>query len=312
MSDVPSASDLAAKLVRAADGAVVAILLYGSHLLRTNPDRHSAFDFVVLVDDYHPFYSALKGAGEIHRPVRLMTWMAGILSPNVIAFVPDEGRGGIAKCLIVSCDDFASALGPNPKDHFLLGRMIQKVGTVWTRDPQDSAWVEERLRDARLGVLEWMAPYLDAPVDARGLGLRAMAVCYQGELRPEASDRALRVFEAQAEHFHTHFPEVLQRGEDSGLLRRTGDGFVLVASVSPDVRRRWRRHFVRSKIRATLRWFKHVATFDNWLPYVVRKVERHTGTPVHLTALERKLPLIFLWPRVIKFLMERRRKESSQ
>jgi hypothetical protein len=312
VTDIPSAPELAKKLVAAAGDTVGAILLYGSHLLRTNPDRHSAFDFVVIVDAYRPFYSSLKAAGEIHRPVRLMTWMAGVLSPNVIAFTPNQGRAGIAKCLIVTREDFAAALGPNPKDHFLLGRMIQKVGIVWVRSPDDEEWVESRLRDARSGVLEWMAPYLDGPVDAEGLGRQMMAVCYQGELRPEASDRSVRVFEAQAEHFRAHFTEVLQRGEDSGLLRREGEGFVLAGPVDSGARRRWSRHFSRSKARATARWLKHTATFDNWLPYVIRKVERHTGTTVELTAIERRLPLIFLWPRAIKLLMTRRPKGGSE
>jgi hypothetical protein len=306
MKEAPSASELATKLVHASDGTVGAILLYGSHLLRTNPDRHSAFDFVVIVDAYRDFYAALKSAGEIHRPVGLMTWMAGVLSPNVIAFTPDEGRDGIAKCLIVTREDFAAALGPNPRDHFLLGRMIQMVGTVWSRTPQDAEWVEQQLRDARLGVLEWMAPYLDEAVDAEGLGRRMLAVCYQGEYRPEASNRSEKIFEAQAEHFRIHFPEVLQRGEESGLLRREGEEFVLAGPVDPGVRQRWHRHFSRSRRRATARWLKHTATFDNWLPYVIRKVERHTGTTVELTTLERRLPLIFLWPRAIKLLMTRR------
>jgi hypothetical protein len=46
-----------------------------------------------------------------------------------------------------------------------------------------------------------------------------------------------------------------------------------------------------------------VVTFANWLPYVVRKVERHTGRTIELTRLERKLPLLFLWPRAFHVLL---------
>ena len=50
---VPAAGrELAARLARAGRDPVRAILMYGSHLLRANPDRHSAHDFVVVVDDY--------------------------------------------------------------------------------------------------------------------------------------------------------------------------------------------------------------------------------------------------------------------
>ena len=57
------------------------------------------------------------------------------------------------------------------------------------------------------------------------------------------------------------------------------------------------------------RWFKHMVTFANWLPYIVRKVERHTGRRIHLTLVERKLPIIFLWPRAIYVLWTRPRRE---
>ena len=88
----PKASALAARLVEAGGGHVRAVLLYGSQLLRTRPDRHSAFDLVVLVHEYRLFYSALSASGELHRPAWLMTWMARVLPPNTLAFVPDVER----------------------------------------------------------------------------------------------------------------------------------------------------------------------------------------------------------------------------
>lgn len=303
------AGELAAKLVGAGGEAVRAVLLYGSHLLQAEPDRHSAFDFVVIVRDYPSFYSAMKSAGELHRPVRLMTWMARVLPPNVIAFAPDDGREGIAKCLVVDRADFSCALSSDPKDHFLLGRMIQRVGTVWTASPEDAEWVERRLSEARLAVLSWMAPYLkpDVPFNAAELGRRMMSVCYRGEFRPEAPDRSDRIFAAQAEFFQQQYHAVLERGVEAGTLRREADRFAPLAHVPPGTRRRWRRHFVRSKIRATSRWFKHAATFDNWLPYVVRKVERHGGRPITLTRIERFWPVVFLWPRLIGVFLRRPR-----
>ena len=110
----PEARELAERLVDTTGSTVCAVLLYGSRLLKTRPDRHSALDFVVIVDDYHAFYRGLSSAGELHRPVALMARMAGILAPNVIAYTPDDGEAGVAKCLVVSRDHFARALGPTP------------------------------------------------------------------------------------------------------------------------------------------------------------------------------------------------------
>lgn len=305
----PDASRLTGQLVALSGGSITAVLLYGSHLLRTSPDRYSAVDLVVIVDDYRAFYAALNESRELPRPVGLMTALARVLAPNVLAFAPDEGRAGIAKYLLVSRVDFERALGPDPPDHYLLARMIQRVGVVWTAGAAQADWVETCLARARAGVLTWMASYLEEPVDAAGLGRRLLEVCYEGELRPESTGRAGRVFESQAEHFREVFAPVLEAAADEGVLRREGGRYALASPVPAGERRRWRRHFRRSKARATLRWWKHIFTFANWLPYIVRKVERHTGRTIVLTTLERKLPLIFLWPRVIHVLLTRPRRE---
>lgn len=304
-----TATSLARRIADAGGGSVRAILLYGSQLLRTRPDEHSAYDIVVVVSDYRSFHRALHEAGELQRPVWLMTWLAGVLPPNNIAFAPDDGREGLAKCQIVSRAHFERALGSHPPDHFLLGRMVQRVATLWAATSADEEWVADQLAGARDRVLDWMAPYLDEPVDAAGLGRRLLEVCYAGEFRPEARDRAHRIFDAQADHFREVFPSVLEEGVRMGLLRREGDRYALARPVPASERKRWRRHFALSKARATTRWFKHVVTFANWLPYIVRKVERHTGRSIELTPLERKLPLIFLWPRAIHVLLSRPKRE---
>ncbi len=305
----PEALTLAERLARDAAGSARLVLLYGSRLQKTNPDPHSALDFVVLVDDYRAFYSALARSGQLHRPVGVMTALARFLPPNVVAYAPEDGAAGLAKCLVVDQRDLARALGPEPPDHFLLGRLVQEVGYVWAASDADEAWVRARIEAADARVLDWMAPYLEGPVDAAELGRRVLEVCYEGEVRPESRSRSHRVFEAQEEHFRSALRPVLEAAAEEGSMERRGDRYALVRPPSEEERRRWRVHFMRSKARTTLRWFKHVVTFANWLPYVQRKVERHTGRSIELTTLERKLPLIFLWPRAVRVLLTRPERE---
>jgi hypothetical protein len=305
----PEALELAERMVTDTGDSIRAVLLYGSRLLKTSPDRYSALDFVVIVDDYEAFYRGLSDAGQMHRPVRLLTAISEVLPPNVVAYVPDDGRDGLAKCLVVRKDHFAAALGPNPPDHFLLGRMVQRVGLLWAADDHEARWVEEQLHGAHARVLDWMAPYIEGSFSSEDLGRRLLEVCYQGEFRPESRGRAGRIFEAQADHFAEALRPGLEAAVASGRLLRDGEGYRLAQPASGAQRRRWRRHFRRSKARTTTRWLKHMATFDNWLPYMVRKVERHTGRSIELTTLERKLPLLFLWPRAIHVLLTRPRRE---
>ncbi len=302
---------LAEGIVSAAGDSVHAVILYGSHLLNTSPGRFSAYDFVVVVDEYRAFYREMKKSRELHRPAWVMAALSKVLPPNVIAFTPDEGHHGVAKCLVVRRDHFERALGHRPPDHFLLGRMVQRVALIWSKTPEDERWVERALSDARRGVLEWLAPYLEGTFDAETVGRRLLDVCYQAELRPEAHDRSDQIFEAQREHFHQVLGAVLEEETAKGRLRPTAPGsYRLAYPVDGAERRRVRWYFLRSEVRSTLRWFKHVVTFDNWLTYIARKVERHTGEPVELTGLERKAPLIFLWPRVIRVLRGRPGQES--
>jgi hypothetical protein len=46
-------------------------------------------------------------------------------------------------------------------------------------------------------------------------------------------------------------------------------------------------------------------TFDDWLEYILRKARRHSGQDIVLTPRERRLPLLFLWPRVIRYLRQK-------
>jgi hypothetical protein len=306
------ATRLAERLREAAGGSVSAVLLYGSHLLGASPDRHSALDFVVVVEDYRAFYRALHAAGEMHRPTGLLVALSRLLPPNVIAYTPDDGREGLAKCLVVDRSDFARALGPEPPDHFLLARMVQRVALIFAVDEETERWVQAQLRGALAAVLTWVGPFLEGPFDAESLGRRLLEICYRAEFRPEARNRADTIFDTQRAHFREALAPLLEAEAEAGRLERVGARYAFATRPGAAARRRWVWHFRRSKARVTARWFKHVLTFDNWLPYIARKVERRTGTKVDLTRLERRMPLIFLWPRVVRVLLTRPEREHRE
>src|SRR5690606_10588089 len=114
---------------------VRAVLLFGSRLVQASPDRFSAYDLVLVVEAYRAFYQALAAAGLSRRPPRLQAALNRVLAPNVIAFAPDGWDGGpVAKILVVEPAALARALGPAARDHFMKGRLIQKVALLHARD----------------------------------------------------------------------------------------------------------------------------------------------------------------------------------
>ncbi len=302
---------LARSLVDAAGTQVRAVLLYGSHLFGAAPDRYSAHDLVVVVEEYVRTYQELRRRGFTHRPPRLMASLAWVLPPNVIAYSPEGADGPMAKCLIISARDFGRELSNRSRDHFMISRMIQEVGVLYVRDAAAERWLDDCLEAARRTVLDWAAPYVAAPFSAESLTREMIAICYRSEIRPESGSRASSVFEAQRAYLVDTYEKLLADASSEGLVMREEQGYRCARRPGPMARLRRFAYFSFSKLRVTARWFKHVLTFENWLPYLVRKVERRTGMRVELTALERRLPLIFIWPRVFRVLRNRPAEEAG-
>ena len=93
---------------------------------------------------------------------------------------------------------------------------------------------------------------------------------------------------------------------DRGLLRCERDGDVFEVSEvrdAPTTARPVRRPL--AKFIYLLALLKSIATFGDWLPYVLWKLERHTGNQVELTERQRRHPLIWGWPVLLRVLWQR-------
>lgn len=303
-SDVPAtAREFCRSLVEAAHPHVAAVILYGSQLHRASPSEHSAWDLVVVVRDYAGFHRAMHAAGHQQRAPWKMNLLAPILPPYVTAFAPPSMEGTLAKCVVVSLDHFIRALAPSAPDHFLKGRMVQHVEPVWTDTPGEAERMAGLLAAARRDVLRWAGPFLDEPFSAEDLTRDMLVISFAGELRPESRDRVGEVWESQADWLRREYGEVLRLEEAAGRLEETGPGEYRFTRPPGRLRRlRVRLYFSWSKVRGTLRWGKHIVTFNDWLTYIKRKTERRTGLEIELTPAERRWPLIFLWPRVFRVL----------
>ena len=263
------------------------VLLFGSRLVQASPDRFSAYDLVLVVENYRRFYDALARAGLSQRPPALQAVLNRLLAPNVVAFAPEGWNDGpVAKIMVLEPAAVARALSRRAPDHFLKGRLVQKVALLHARDGAASDWITALVTDARHDILRWAGPFLGESFTPAEAALGMLQVSYRGEVRAEAADRVLDVFESQRPFLADVLTSVLADAADAGELRLAGGNYQFVRA--PSSRERWsvRLYFARSKARATARWLKHVVTFDNWLDYIARKVERRTGTRVEITPWE--------------------------
>jgi len=302
---------LVESLRAAGSGQVRAVLLYGSHVQASEPDRFSAYDLIVVVDEYREFYDGLAAAGRMRRAPGLMTAWSNVLLPTSVSFDPGRGDEAVGKCQIVSQAHLTRALGPHSKDHFLKGRTVQRLALVWTRGREEADAVLDALREARADTVRWVRPYLPDPFTPEDFGEAMLRVSYAAEIRPESSARVSEVLEAQRGTLVAIADEAIAAGLTRGdIVEHEGawawrrpPGFLSRATTAG--------YFARSKARATLRWGKHIATYEDWPFYIVRKLERRAGLSVEVTEREKRWPFVFLWPKLFLVLRELRRRNGG-
>jgi hypothetical protein len=215
----------------------------------------------------------------------------------------------LAKCAVVSEAAWARGTSAARKDHFLAGRLFQPTEVVFVADARAEQATLEALVSAHALTYEWGRPSLPARFDVADYCRTLLRVSYAGEIRPEPEGRADALWRAQEEYLRPVYSVLLAALLARGDLVEAAPGtYTLARPVSAGERRRGRLYFQWSLVRATVRWAKYMVTFEDWLEFLLRKARRHSGQPIELTERERRLPLIFLWPRVIEYL---RHKDKS-
>src|SRR5262249_49839373 len=210
-----------------------------------------------------------------------------------------------AKASMMTLAAFLRETGPRRRDHFSIGRLFQPSQILYAADPEVRDQLLRALASAHRATFAWGRPWLPGACDAELYGRTLLAVSLSHEIRPEPEGRAEALWSAQRDEQQPVFAALLAELHAAGELR-PADGppgrYAIVRSVSVLERFRLRVYFARSLVRATLRWLKHVLTFEGWLDYILLKVRRHAGQEIVLTERERKYPLLLLWPRLIRYL----------
>lgn len=312
-ASVSEAALLAERLAEVAGDSLRAVLFFGSRKTGAAArDAWSAWDLFVVTRGYAGFYRRLAAAGKLRRSPGLVAALNAWLPPNQVSFKTQDAQGRAlhGKCAVIAEDAFLRDTSvASRRDHFCAGRLFQPAEIVFAADAAAREQVEGALASAHVATLGWIRPWLPDRFDAEAYCRTLLAVSLSQEIRPEPSGRAEALWSAQEAYLRPVYACLLQAAAADGLLAPAGKGsYRLVQPVGEAERRRTRAYFRRSKCRATARWAKYVLTFDDWLDYIVKKAERHTGQPIALTRRESRWPLVFLWPRVFRYLRDKDRR----
>ncbi len=306
----PEVVAAASHLARLGGEAVVGIVFFGSRRSgAARADSFSAHDFFVVVPAYLPFYVALHAQGAIHRGPRLMALVSHILPPSQLSLRLEgtEGRPFHAKCSIIDLPSFRRETSSRRRDHFCIGRLFQPSEVVFAASAAQNEEILDSLVSAHTETYRWVRPWLPSSFDAETYCRTLLRVSLSQEIRPEPEGRAQALFAAQRDEILPAYECLLTDLEAAGELRSGPSGFTLAEPVGLGERLRLRAYFGRSLLRATVRWVKHIVTFEGWLDYILRKVRRHGGAEIDLSPRERSMPLLFLWPRLFRYLRHKNR-----
>jgi hypothetical protein len=304
------AQTLADQVVRSGRDTVAAIVFFGSRRTGAQPDAFSAYDFFVLTHGDLAFCRALAAAGKLRRSPHLVAALNLALPPNQLSFshLDEAGRGLRAKCSVITLGAFLRECSPRRRDHFCVGRLFQPAEILHAHSESVRERVVAALASACAETFSWSRPWLPAAFDTETYCRTLLAVSLGYEVRPEPKGRAEALWRAQADEQAPVYAQLLADLRDAGELADAPPGRLrLTRTVTRRERLGRRAYFTVSLVRATARWAKYVITFEEWLDYLLRKIERQTGHSFELSPRERRWPLIFLWPRMLRFIREKDR-----
>lgn len=306
--------DAVQELALAARGTLDGVIFFGSRRTgAAKANQWSAYDLFVIVHRYRPFYQAMRDAGLSGKRAGFMALISRWLPPTQYSIRLKDSPVHM-KTAVIQTDTFHRETGPNRRDHFCIGRLFQPSRILYARDQPTKDALLDDLVSAHAATWTWTRPWLLPEFDAGAYGGNALKVSMSWEIRPEPPGRAEALWEAQAEEQTPVFQTLLtDLGAREEIVPAGEEGAGLWRAARPATAAetfRLKLYFRRSIARTTTRWIKHVLSFEGWLDYILRKANRHSDEPIELSEKERRWPLIFLWPRVIKTLRERKRKET--
>jgi len=282
--------------------ATAAILFYGS-CLRKGTDE-GVLDFYVLVDGYRAANPGVR-----------LALANSLLPPNVFYIESACGARTLrAKYAVVSLRDFERGAAGRWLRTGIWARFSQPVRAVFLRDDAARRAVVAACAESVIALLERTLPLLPGEGDriragADELWQTAFRETYAAEMRPETPAAIRGLYLDQPARYAQAAQLALAALAARGRLRvlAAGDPFEieLPAGERRARRRRARMRRPLAKLAYAAQLLKTAFTFGDWLPYALWKVERHSGARLVPSERQRRHPILFGLPLLVRALRER-------
>lgn len=283
--------------------SVLGVLFYGSCLRQATDE--GVLDYWVVVDDY----------GRAYRG-RLLAFVNAIAPPSVYYLEHEvEGRTLRTKYGVISRRAFERGTSFRALHPYVFARFAQPARLLACRDEAARRYFVACLESAVV-VLVGRIVYLFRRKGGRirfslaAFWQEAFRRSYDSERRPEAEETIRGHYQADPERYDETGLLALRRLAELGRvygLEEYPRSVELRAPLGPVLISRlvWQIQRFVGRTLGLVRLFKTAYTFGDWVPYVLWKLERHTGRQIELSPRQRRHPLIFGWPIIVRQLARR-------
>lgn len=300
---LPSVEALARRLAARHGESVLGVLFYGSCLRQATDE--GVLDYWVVVDDYARAYESA-----------LLALVNRIAPPSVFYLEQEiEGRTLRTKYGVISRRAFERGTSLGALHPYVYARFAQPARLIACRDDAARALLVACTARAIVVMVDRMVLLLRRKGGRIRFSLaafwqEAFRRSYDSERRPEADETIRGHYQADPERYDEAGLLALRilaaKGRVHGLEERPRS-VELAAPLGPAfvARAHWQLERFVGRTLGLVRLFKTAYTFGDWVPYVLWKLERHTGRRIELSERQRRHPLVFGWPIIVRQLARR-------
>jgi hypothetical protein len=299
----PSVAWLAERIRERHGDAVLGVLFYGS-CLRQQTDE-GVLDFWVVVDDYRRAHARRSHA-----------WINRVAPPNVYYLEQDHGGATLrTKYGVLDRGAFERGTALSALHPYVWARFAQPARLIAARDEAARDFFERCVAEAIVTMVGRLVCFLPAHgawlrFSFAALWQEAFRRTYDSERRPEAEELIRDLYRVDETRYDAvagwAMPVLVSRGHFASATPRPRACEVEIPELRQRLQRlRWRLMRPWARMLGLVRLLKTAFTFGDWVPYVLWKLERHTGRRIEPTERQRRHPLIFGWPIILPLLLRR-------
>ena len=315
--------------------SVAAVILYGS-CLRTNRYDDGVVDLYVLVDSYKAAYDSrlLAFANAVLPPNVFYIEIrdsdaqrredpsseAPYGAARDLAATEHAARAGLMrpgsrqtlryKYALISLRDFERSCQLAAVQSIIWARFCQPALLAYVRDPAARQAVIRSTVEAALTIVLRAAALLPSTsIRSEELWQCGFKETYRAELRVESPEAIRQIYAHAPERYDRLAFEALRELERRLCLHVNIEQGLVRVSMHPRrrrlIRHGWAARRFLGKPLAAARLLKSMATFKDWVPYALWKLERHTGVRIEPTEWQRRHVWLACWPIIFRLLVRR-------